>query len=40
MILEELLSLANLSRAQTFDIYKVTKVIIVYEKKYFMLTTF
>ena len=40
MLLRELLGLAKLSKAQIFCIYKATKVIVIYEDKYFVLITF
>ena len=40
MILKKLLGPTDLSRAQTFYIYKATKVVIVYKNKYLILATF
>ena len=40
MILEKLLSPANLLKTQIFYTYKVIKVIIIYENKYFILIIF
>ena len=40
MILGEFLGLADLSKAETLNIYEATKIVIVYEDKYFMLAIF
>ena len=40
MIFEELLGLIDLSRAQTFYIYKTTKFVVTDKYKDFMLATF
>ena len=40
MISAEFLSLANLTKAQTLCIHKMTKVVMISKHKYFVLATF
>ena len=40
MVSEKLLGLVDLSRAQTFCIHEVTKVVVIYEDKHFVLAIF